>query len=381
MKLTGSMMNTSNIPFHRLAVTFVVLAATLALLAQPVSAQDKKSPADEAWRELVKIATPPPPPKEWYTQKPSETELAEFNKMRAAKALEASRKAREFHQQFPADPRAVEARLNEYNLLTAVVELGDPSVSGEVEALEKSLAEDRSLPDAERLSILMNPVRRVLRVKTQAEVGPALVKATELLLQATRMFPAEIEPAANLLQFTDMLMAYDHAELAHEVLKQLKLPGNDPQVIAAASEAIKKFELLGKPVEMAFTSIDGRKVDVADLKGKVVLINYWATWCGPCVASLPELKAAYEKWKPEGFEMLGISLDHELEPLQKMVKDRNLEWPQHYDQQNERNRFAEQFGINSTPTIWLLDRKGNLRNLNARGDMDEKIAKLIAEGK
>lgn len=140
-----------------------------------------------------------------------------------------------------------------------------------------------------------------------------------------------------------------------------------------------KLERIGKPVEIAFTAIDGRKVDLAGLKGKVVLIDYWATWCGPCIASLPELKESYTKWQPQGFEILGISLDSDLEALKAMVKEQAMPWPQFFDTENENNRYAEKFGITGIPTLWLIDKQGNLRYVNARSDLGGKIAKLMAE--
>lgn len=368
----------------RLLAGLIVAALSIGVtswLALSAVAQEQKSasPADAAWRTLDRASIPPAPPKEWYTTRPSDEEIAEFNKVRAGKALEAARLARDFQKQFPDDPRATDALLGEYNLLTAVVELGDNSVVGEVAAMEQRLVADEKLPAQERVAILINQVRRTLQVESSEAVGPALARAVELLLQANRLAPAEVDPAASILRFAEMLVPYGQADLAQRALKQLQEPGNDPRVIEVAKESSKKYDNLGKPVEMAFTAIDGRKVDLAELKGKVVLINYWATWCGPCVAGLADLKATYEKFKDQDFALIGISFDHKLEPLEKMVKERELVWPQHYDTENEQNRFGAQFGVSTTPTFWLVDRKGNLRDLNARADMDTKIAKLLAE--
>jgi len=200
-----------------------------------------------------------------------------------------------------------------------------------------------------------------------------------MLIEINKKFPAEVGPAATLLRLEPMLMVYEETDLAHAAVKQLMTEGNDPRVVEAATESARKYERLGKPVEIAFTAIDGRKVDLAELRGKVVLVNYWATWCGPCVASIPNLKATYEKLHPQGFEVVGISMDHELAPLKKMVAERELVWPQFYDTENEYNRFADKYGISTTPTNWLIDRQGNLRYLNAQGDLNGKVTKLLAE--
>ena len=360
---------------HPSLVALLVLAGGFL----PANAAEERSPADKAWIEFRKTATPPPTPREWFFTRPTEQELNDFNKVRADKALAAADKARDYHRQFPNDPRATDARLLEYNLLSAVVQLGDASVTPRMLTLQDGLAADPAIPEDDRLVIMFSRAQSGLNEVGGGDPAPALLKAKAIYLEAYERFPKRLEPAANLLRLVDLLMAFDEVDAAHGILKRLTAEGNQAQVIAAAKEQMQKFDGLGKPVDIAFTALDGRQVDVAALKGKVVLVNYWATWCPPCVKSIPDLKVSYEKWHPKGLELIGISLDHSEEPLAKMVKTSEIAWPQHYDRENEDNRFAVKYGVNSTPTFWLLDKKGNLRYLNARNKMDEKIAKLLAE--
>lgn len=355
-----------------------LLAVAVLLTATSAFAAEAPTPADTAWKELRKAATPPSPPREWSVQQPSEEELAKFNRERAGKALAAADLAKAFYGDFAGDKRAVEARTLEYNLLTAVVELGDSSVTDRMIALQDQLANDPAVDEEQRLSMVLMAAKSALRGAGDDPVA-GLLKAKGVFLKAHELFPQRAEPAAYLLQLAEMLTVYDQADAAKDIMQRLDKDGIDEEIRKEAKAQLAKSDRLGKPVDIAFTAIDGRKIDVAQLKGKVVLIDYWATWCGPCIAGLPELLDNYTKWHPKGFEIVGISLDSDVEALKTMVKERALPWPQFFDKENEANRFAEQFGITGIPTLWLIDKQGKLRFLNARNDLAGKIAKLMAE--
>ncbi len=143
----------------------------------------------------------------------------------------------------------------------------------------------------------------------------------------------------------------------------------------------KQSNPIGKPFHLQFTGIDGKPVDLAKLKGKVVLIDFWATWCGPCVAEIPNLVKTYNQFHAQGFEIIGIALEGNKDPkrLQAYVDRKNMPWPQYTDGLMWKNKIAQRYGINGVPTMWLIDRNGNLSSLTARIDLKNKVKKLLAE--
>ena len=153
------------------------------------------------------------------------------------------------------------------------------------------------------------------------------------------------------------------------------ITGKDVKLAAAKPEADDR---VGKPVDIKFTSIDGKKIDVSKMKGKVVLIDFWATWCGPCAAELPNVKRAYKKLHPKGFEIVGISLDSKESALRRFVKKEEMPWPQYFDGKGWKNSISTAHGIRSIPAMWLVDKEGNLADLNARADLEGKVEELLA---
>ena len=161
------------------------------------------------------------------------------------------------------------------------------------------------------------------------------------------------------------------------LLTLVALAGAAPGFAADAIEVGKAK--VGKPFVLKFKATDGREVDLSKMKGKVVLVDFWATWCGPCMKELPNVKAAYDRLHDKGFEIVGISFDNKKEALNHVLKKVKMDWPQYFDGRGWENRIGEKLGIESIPTMWLIDRKGILREMNARKDLVAQVEKLLAE--
>lgn len=149
--------------------------------------------------------------------------------------------------------------------------------------------------------------------------------------------------------------------------------------VDSAKNILNRQCSIGQPFALKYTAVDGRKVDLGDLRGKVVLVNFWATTCAPCLRDLPELKSVYKKYQDRGFEIVGVSLDDEIKPVVKVIKEKEITWPNTIDVGWPTNGLAKECGVFAIPNNWLVDRKGILREIAARENLAKKVEALLAE--
>jgi peroxiredoxin len=177
---------------------------------------------------------------------------------------------------------------------------------------------------------------------------------------------------------------------AAETLKQVKadFPGTPQAGMADEGMAYFEKQKIAEAKKASLTAgatfpdfavkdTDGNDLSVGKYKGKVVLVDFWATWCQPCVAELPYVKAAYQKHHDKGFEVIGISLDHDAFTLTEYVKAKKMPWAQHWD---EGGKLATSYGIMGIPATFLLDGEGRIVATDLRGpELEEHLARLLGK--
>ena len=125
---------------------------------------------------------------------------------------------------------------------------------------------------------------------------------------------------------------------------------------------------MGKPLVIEGTTSDGQVFSTADWKGKVILVDFWATWCPPCMAALPELKKAYADLHPKGLEVIGVSSDADPQNFRAFLQDnKDMPWPQlHRPADQGTAPVALKLGVDRIPTMFLIDKKGICRAVNVQ---------------
>lgn len=144
--------------------------------------------------------------------------------------------------------------------------------------------------------------------------------------------------------------------------------------------ALKRLAVGKEPIPFTVKDTAGKPLSIGKYEGKVVLLDFWASWCQPCKVEMPNVVRLHKKFKSKGFEIIGISLDSDRNAFESYIKSAGMDWPQFFDGKGWQNEVAEKYKIRAIPATFLVDKQGKIRYRSLRGpDLEKAIEKLLAE--
>jgi thiol-disulfide isomerase/thioredoxin len=377
---------------HTKSIVHTLLLTAFLVVLPQLFAQEKAHhtlPDDpaKAWAEVEKVHQALRAPADWRTHEPTPEQVADFQKQVRQTAVAFADKAREFIERFPTNENIGDARITVVHALSHAVAAGDADAEEQIAAFVSTVLADKNIPEDDRVGVLMfsgnAAVMKKVGMRLFTEGRSKLHEEFEMasienMRKALEQFPTNSMIYTMLVAFAQRSTGERQKELATEIINA---PGAPPGAKTLANHLLKgtKPYQVGMPLDIRFTALDGREVDLTKLKSKVVLVEFWSMTCGPCIAEMPTVKAAYQNLHDQGFEVVAISLDDEESALRRFIKEKELPWPQHFDGKGWENQFAVRYGIFSIPTMWLVDKRGNLRDTDVRFDLERRVTALLGE--
>lgn len=194
-------------------------------------------------------------------------------------------------------------------------------------------------------------------------------------------------PQAKLMAYAGILAGLEakkhgnYTVFAQSFLEEFK--GIKPEIRTMLEEKIKRmdaYRIGGDAPKFTQNDTEGNPISLEDFKGKVVLLDFWASWCGPCRRENPNVVKVYEQYKDKGFEILGVSLDKDKGRWVDAIAKDNLTWPQVSDLKGWSNEVGKMYGVSSIPHTVLIDEEGKILALKLRGEaLEKKLEEIFAD--
>lgn len=272
-----------------------------------------------------------------------------------------------------------------FEILTLQLQLKNASVYDKIIALPEKVRLKGNTRLADELSLKLYEIKLAVSVENQ-DAAQFKTNFEQYIKQVEAAEGETLDSLFNLApriaHFSEFL---DDTAVAPEIYSRLvsvlqtKTASYAQALAKQFSSQINRVSLPGKPLLMNGTGLDGKSFNAETFKGKILLVDFWATWCGPCVAEMQNIKKIYTQFHDKGFDVLGISLDETAGEVSDFIEKNEIPWTQALNAETvleDGQTMAKYYGINAIPCLILIGRDGAVISVSARG---EKLEKLISQ--
>jgi hypothetical protein len=341
-----------------------------ALLAQSVALGAATAPeADSAWQVILEQASGPGTR---FHDRAEAVAAARSHLEKQEAAL------RDFLRRFPSDPRRYSAQIRLAGVLAARSKaLGKPALHDEASKLLATLESDPASPPNVQADAAF---ARVSQEMEDLPLDPAPL-ARDALLRDVRAFdtahPGDRRFAGLL---TEVATLYDGDPSEKEaLLADADARADDAALRSRIADDRRRISLLGRPLDLRLPpSQTGPASELAEHRGHVVVLIFWASWSLPALQELAAVMQAAPDFSGKPVEFLTVSLDEDRAALASTIHVANLKWPVYCDGKGWEGEMVRSLGLNTLPTVWILDRAGRMTTLNARGHEPDLIRAALA---
>ena len=322
----------------------------------------------EDWRYIVSLDAGP---KKRPATRDEAALLARNHLLIQRKAIE------QFLVRYPSDPHAFDAKLKLARVLAAEGKIANDQ--REVDDALRLLGELEKTPGAPRERLADAGFARASLLMQNQEANTQ--RTRESIIWSARNFTAKYpgDRRGPRLLVEAATVCDDVPNQKRDLLEEaLRLTDEEPLKRRIADD-LRRLDLLGKPLDLKMTALGGGEIDLARLRGYVVVLIFWSVDSPHSLLWLRDYRSSWETLPRDQIRVVTVSLDENRKALDSRLRELRASWPTHFDGMGWRSPVARSLGINALPSVWILDKKGILRTINARSSYETWIRQLLRE--